>query len=79
MTVKAKVQKKRIDEKRIDDFISKGGSHPESHIETDDEHRLTLRIPRWLIAKIDEKRTERVGKLSRNHWILKQIERAVED
>ena len=79
MAVKAKIKKTQVDEKKIDEFISKGGSHPESNIEDDSDHRLTLRIPRWLVDKIDEKRTEKVGKISRNLWILKQIERAVED
>jgi len=79
MAVKAKIQKTRIDEKKIDEFISKGGSHPENNIEVDSDHRLTLRIPRWLVDKIDEKRTEKVGKMSRNLWILQQIERAVEE
>lgn len=79
MAVKAKIQKTLVNEKKIDEFISKGGSHPENNIETDSDHRLTLRIPKWLVDKIDEKRTEKVGKISRNLWILKQIERAVED
>jgi len=43
------------------------------------DHRLTLRIPKWLVDKIDEKRTEKVGKISRNLWILKQIEKAILD
>ena len=79
MAVKAKIQKPQVDEKKIDEFISKGGSLPENKIEEELDHRLTLRIPNWLVDKIDEKRTEKVGKISRNLWILKQIERAVED
>ena len=79
MTVKTKVQKAHADEKQIDKFISKGGGHPEDNTETDSDHRLTLRIPKWLVDKIDEKRTEKVGRISRNLWILKQIERAVEN
>lgn len=77
MTVKAKIQKTNVDEKKIDEFISKGGSHSEGGSELELEHRMTLRIPRWLVDKIDEKRTEKVGKISRNLWILKQIEQAV--
>lgn len=79
MAVKAKIQKPQVDEKKIDEFISKGGSLPKNKIEEELDHRLTLRIPNWLVDKIDEKRTEKVGKISRNLWILKQIERAVED
>lgn len=80
MTVNVKAQKTRVDdEKKINEFISKGGSHPESNIEDDSDHRLTLRIPKWLVDKIDEHRKGRVGKISRNLWILKQIERAIEE
>lgn len=81
MAVKAKIQKTQIDEKKIDEFISKGGSHSKNDIELDDDtdHRLTLRIPKWLVDKIDEKRTEKVGKISRNLWILQQIEQALKD
>lgn len=81
MAVKAKIQKTLVNEKKIDEFISKGGSHPENNIETDSDsdHRLTLRIPKWLVDKIDEKRTAKIGKISRNLWILQQIERAVEE
>lgn len=43
----------------------------------DDDHRMTLRIPKWLVAKIDIKRKQRVGKISRNLWILELIEKAV--
>ncbi len=45
--------------------------------EEDDDHRMTLRIPKWLIKKIDEKRKQRVGKISRNLWILEVIVKAV--
>ncbi len=38
--------------------------------------RLTLRIPKWLMEKVDEKRKQRVGKISRNLWILEIIEKA---
>ena len=30
------------------------------------DHRLTLRIPKWLMNKVDVKRKERVGAISRN-------------
>lgn len=42
----------------------------------DDDHRLTLRIPKILMAKIDKKRKLRIGKISRNLWILEVLERA---
>ncbi len=41
-----------------------------------DDHRLTLRIPKSLIAKIDIARKQRIGKISRNLWILETIEKA---
>ena len=79
MAVKAKIQKHMVDERKIDEFISKGGSLSENKIKEEVDHRLTIRIPNWLVDKIDEKRTEKVGKISRNLWILRQIERAVQD
>lgn len=42
-------------------------------VESSDDHRLTLRIPKWLLEKIDAKRKERVGAISRNLWILEKL------
>ena len=42
----------------------------------DEDHRLTMRIPKWLMAKIDIKRKQRVGKISRNLWIIEIIDKA---
>ncbi len=42
----------------------------------DDDHRLTLRIPKSLMAKIDVKRKQRIGKISRNLWILETLAEA---
>jgi len=44
--------------------------------ENDDDHRLTLRIPKSLMAKIDIKRKQRIGKISRNLWILETLNEA---
>lgn len=65
------------DDKKVAAFISKGGSLPEAPLEN--EHRLTLRIPRDLMNKIDEKRKKRIGKISRNLFILESLERFMED
>ncbi len=64
-------------EERLNKFISQGGT-PAKNIkeDTSDDHRLTLRIPKWLLDKVDAKRKERVGGISRNLWILEQIEKA---
>lgn len=62
-------------EKDVEAFISKGGTLA-GHIAQEGDHRLTLRIPKYLMDKIDVKRKERVGKISRNLWILELIERA---
>lgn len=67
-------------EKQVDEFISKGGTLAKPVQKTsDDNHRLTLRMPQWLLEKIDVKRKERVGKISRNLWILETIEKAARD
>lgn len=64
-------------EKKIEQFISKGGSLTNSIIEKEDAlHRLTLRIPKKLLEKIDIKRKNRIGSISRNLWILETIEKA---
>lgn len=63
-------------EKNVENFIAKGGALPEEIIEQDDDHRLTLRIPKSLMAKIDVKRRLRIGKISRNLWILETLDRA---
>ena len=45
----------------------------------DDNHRLTIRIPKLLLDQIDIKRKQRVGKISRNLWILETIEKACKE
>lgn len=61
-------------EKNVDKFIAKGGTLP-GNISLDGDHRLTLRIPKWLMDKIDIKRKERIGKISRNLWILETLDK----
>lgn len=67
-------------EEEVQKFISQGGSvSDEMNLgsrEAKDDHRLTLRIPQWLMDKVDEKRKKRVGSISRNLWILEQLEKA---
>lgn len=64
-------------EQDVEKFIAQGGSLAGAvTAEVDNDHRLTLRIPRNLMDKIDVKRKERVGKISRNLWILEVIQKA---
>jgi hypothetical protein len=75
------VKKKPVQiEDKIKKFISKGGTLA-SDIDDKEggDHRLTLRIPKWLMDRVDIKRKERVGKISRNLWILEIIERAAKE
>ncbi len=44
-----------------------------------DDHRITLRVPYWLIEEIDSKRNGRLGKISRNFFILDILERALDE
>jgi hypothetical protein len=69
-----------VTEKEIQKFISQGGSlaTPMSMENDDDHHRLTLRIPKHLIDKIDTKRKQRIGTISRNLWILELIDKATQ-
>lgn len=66
-------------EELVEKFISQGGTLAQSFEEQCDDHRLTLRIPRWLMDKVDTKRKGRVGKISRNLLILEIIEKATSD
>ncbi len=66
-------------EEKVKKFISKGGRLAEPMEENDDDHRLTLRIPQWLMDKVDDKRKERVGKISRNLLILEILEKATKE
>ena len=61
-------------EQSVDKFIAKGGSLADN-MSQESDHRLTLRIPKSLMDKIDERRKERVGKISRNLWILELLEK----
>jgi len=45
-------------------------------IQQDKNHRLTLRIPKWLLEKLDEKRKGSLRETSRTLWILQLIEKA---
>jgi hypothetical protein len=64
---------------KVDKFIAKGGTLAASVEVTSDDHRLTLRIPQWLMAKIDNKRKERVGTISRNLFILEVLDKATKE
>jgi len=75
---KAKAKNSRV-ESKIKKFISKGGTLAlEGMDEQQDDHRLTLRIPKALMDKVDNHRKKRVGKISRNLWILEIIEKATQ-
>jgi len=76
MAIKMKKSKPQVDDKKAQEFILKGGGLPEN--ENDGDHRLTLRMPKWLLEKIDQKRKLRLGSISRNLWILEQIEKSVD-
>lgn len=67
-----------VDDK-VEKFILQGGSLANSVKDKADDHRLTLRIPRWLMEKIDVKRKERVGTISRNLFILEVLDDATKD
>ena len=72
-----KTRSKTKNEKITASFISAGGKtteEPEENLESNDlDFRFTLRIPHKIIQKIDILRAQKVGKLSRNSWILEAI------
>lgn len=77
----AQVTKKETPKKeeKVNKFISKGGTLAKEFEHNTDDHRLTLRIPKFLMDKVDAKRKQRIGKISRNLWILEMIEKATRD
>lgn len=78
---KSNDEKPKIDERKVTEFIDKG-SQPKKEIinnSNQSDHRMILRMPRWLLEKLDEKRLERIGTLSRNSLILEYIERCIRD
>jgi len=72
---KAVIMTSLNNDKAAESFIAKGGSLALDEPQEGD-HRISLRIPKNLVSKIDKKRKERVGKISRNLWILELIEKA---
>jgi len=74
---KEKADSKSKKEKITNSFISSGGKtteESEKNLESNDlDFRFTLRIPRNIIQEIDVLRNQKVGKFSRNSWILEAI------
>lgn len=60
---------------KIQDVSDSLDAKYEELIETD--HRLTLRISSDLMKRIDDKRREKAGKVSRNLWIIEAISGAL--
>lgn len=78
---KSNDEKPKIDERKVAEFISKG-SQTKKEITNNSEqsdHRMILRMPRWLLEKLDEKRLERIGTISRNSLILEYIEKCIRE
>lgn len=75
---KTKAKAQRV-ESKIKKFIAKGGALALDELEeSSDDHRLTLRIPKTLMSKVDAQRKKRIGKISRNLWILEVLEKATQ-
>lgn len=72
--------KAALKEAKVKKFISKGGTLALDDFDELDgsDHRLTLRIPKSLMAKVDLRRKKRIGKISRNLWILEILEKATQ-
>lgn len=78
MTIKRleKKKNKKEDETLTDSFINSGGKTTQESIGSLEQldSRFTLRIPSMMLQKIDKQRKKKVGKFSRNNWILEAIE-----
>ena len=68
-----------VKDNKVEKFILQGGSLASSNEVSNNDHRLTLRIPCWLMDKIDIKRKQRVGTISRNLFILEVLDKATKD
>jgi len=75
MSVKKKQMVHKIDEKLIENAINKGAKTKVESSQGEDEENIlfTLRIPRSLMDKIDEMRKKKVGKVSKNQFILETL------
>lgn len=62
----------------IEKFINAGGTVPVKEPAVKD-HRLTLRLPPELLAKLDAKRKTKLSPVSRNQAILEAIEKFVHE
>jgi hypothetical protein len=63
----------------IDAVINRGGASAPSHdAEGEKERIFNLRVPERLVEQVDALRKKRIGKISRNTWILEAIEDKVE-
>lgn len=71
-----KPAKHKVSENEVKKFISQGGSVTDM-TENSEDHRLTLRIPKHLMDKVDAKRKERIGTVSRNLMILEILAKAL--
>jgi hypothetical protein len=83
MAVKSLLKRAKSEEEKVQKFIAQGGSltsgfETENTSENNDDHRLTLRIPKRLLDKVDAKRKQRIGTISRNLWILELIDKATQ-
>ncbi len=64
-------------ELKKEEFLSKGAIISEP-IVNDKDHKLLLRIPKQLLDQVDSKRGKVVTE-SRNLWILKAIQKVLQD
>lgn len=78
MTIKRLEKKKPKKENAslTDSFINSGGKTTQESIQNLEQldSRFTLRIPSMMLQQIDKQRKKKVGKFSRNNWILEAIE-----
>ena len=66
---------KKLSTKKAEEFIQEGGKPSRTPVE---EMRFTLRIPSKLMELVDESRNKRIGKVSKNNWILEAIKNQID-
>lgn len=75
MVIKSNVKAPIINDKKVEEFITNAGKKKTKNTSNKLDQKITLRIPIWLVEKIDQRREDRVGNISRNSLIIEELAR----
>lgn len=75
MVLKTKLEAPIVNDKKAEEFINKASKKKERNTSKKLDQKVTLRIPKWLLEAIDQKREARIGIISRNSLIVEELAR----